>query len=49
MNTVLFVLLAVLAVVEIFWLVIYAGRRGEEHRQRTTIKPNESQREGGSR
>ena len=41
-NTAILVLISVVAVAAIFWLVIYSGRRGEMHRQKTTIKPPES-------
>ncbi|HET6671310.1 MAG TPA: hypothetical protein VFH15_13860 [Pyrinomonadaceae bacterium] len=45
-NTAVLIVIAILVVAGIFWLVIYAGRRGEVHRQRTTIKPPDSHREG---
>lgn len=45
-NTAIFILIAIIVVGGIFWLVIYSGRRGEKHRQRTTIKPPDSHREG---
>lgn len=38
-NTAILILITILAVGGIFWLVIYSGRRGEMHRQKTTIKP----------
>lgn len=41
-NTAILILITILAVGVIFWLVIYSGRRGELHRQRTTIRPPES-------
>lgn len=44
-NTAILILIAIVAVAGIFWLVIYASRRGEEHRQSTSIKPPESSRE----
>lgn len=44
-NTAILILISIVAVAGIFWLVIYAGRRGEMHRQKTTIKPPESQRQ----
>ncbi len=39
------ILISILAISAIFWLVIYSGRRGEAHRQKTTIKPPESRRQ----
>jgi hypothetical protein len=44
-NTAILILISLLAVGAIFWLVIYSGRRGEMHRQKTTIKPPESRRQ----
>lgn len=44
-NTAILILISVLAVGAIFWLVIYSGRRGEMHRQKTTIKPSDSRRQ----
>ena len=44
-NTAIFILIAVAVIGAIFWLVIYAGRRGEKHRERTSIKPTESRSE----
>jgi len=44
-NTAIFILIAVAVIGAIFWLVIYAGRRGEKHRERTSIKPTDSRRE----
>ena len=44
-NTAIFILIAVAVIGAIFWLVIYASRRGEKHRERTSIKPTESPRE----
>lgn len=41
-NGAIIILITVAAVGVIFWLVIYSGRRGEMHRQKTTIKPPES-------
>lgn len=41
-NTVIFVLISIITIVTIFWLVIYAGRRGEKHREKTTIKTRDS-------
>jgi hypothetical protein len=45
-NTAIFILIAIVVIGGIFWLVIYAGRRGEKHREKTTIKPPDSRREG---
>jgi hypothetical protein len=45
-NTAIFILIAIVVIGGIFWLVIYSGRRGEKHRQKTTIKPPDSHREG---
>ena len=44
-NTAILILITIVAVGGIFWLVIYSGRRGEMHRQKTTIKPPESGRQ----
>lgn len=41
-TTAIFILVAIAVIGAIFWLVIYAGRRGEKHRERTTIKPRDS-------
>lgn len=41
-NPTIFILVAILVIGGIFWLVIYSGRRGEKHRERTSIKPSES-------
>jgi hypothetical protein len=40
-NIAIFILVAILVIGGIFWLVIYAGRRGEKHRERTSIRPSE--------
>lgn len=40
-STAIFFLIAILVLGGIFWVVVYSGRRGEQHRQRTTIKPPE--------
>lgn len=40
-STIIYTLIAITAVAGIFWLVIYSGRRGQEHRERTSIKPPE--------
>ncbi|HET6646553.1 MAG TPA: hypothetical protein VFH01_04445 [Pyrinomonadaceae bacterium] len=45
-NTAIFILIAIAVIGAIFWLVIYAGRRGEKHRERTTIKPPDSHPQG---
>jgi hypothetical protein len=43
-NSAILIPITILAVSAIFWLVIYSGRHGEMHRQKTTIKPPESRR-----
>jgi hypothetical protein len=44
-NTAILILISIVAIGVIFWLVIYSGRRGERHREKTTIKPRDPQRE----
>ncbi len=46
-TTMIYTLVAILTVAGIFWLVIYSSRRGQEHRQKTSIKPPESRRPTG--
>ncbi|HKY28861.1 MAG TPA: hypothetical protein VJM12_13060 [Pyrinomonadaceae bacterium] len=41
-TTVIYTLVAIMAVAGIFWLVVYSSRRGQEHREKTSIKPPES-------
>ena len=41
-NSVILLLISVVTIVVIFWLVIYTGRRGELHREKTTIKPRDN-------
>ena len=41
-NTAIFIVIAIVVIGGIFWLVIYAGRRGERHRQKTSIKVSDS-------
>ncbi|HWN12136.1 MAG TPA: hypothetical protein VNO50_23105 [Pyrinomonadaceae bacterium] len=41
-NTAIFILVAIVVIGGIFWLVIYSGRRGEKHRQKTSIKVSDS-------
>ena len=41
-NTAIFILVAIVVVGAIFWLVLYSSRRGEKHRQTTSIKPPKS-------
>jgi hypothetical protein len=41
-NTAIFILIAIVVIGGIFWLVILAGRRGEKHRQKTSIKVSDS-------
>ena len=43
-TTMIYTLVAIMAVAGIFWLVIYSSRRGQEHREKTSIKPPESRR-----
>jgi hypothetical protein len=38
-TTVIYTLVAIMAVAGIFWLVVYSSRRGQEHREKTSIKP----------
>jgi preprotein translocase subunit YajC len=45
-TTAIVTLIAIVAMAVIFWLVIYSSRRGEQHRQKTSIKPPESHKEG---
>ena len=40
--TLIYTLVALMAVAGIFWLVIYSSRRGQEHHQKTSIKPPQS-------
>ena len=47
-KTAIFVLIAIVVIAGIFWLVIYSGRRGERHREKTSIKPSESRGQGGA-
>jgi len=47
-NTALFMLIAIVVIGGIFWLVIYSGRRGERHRQKTSIKVSDSPGRGGT-
>lgn len=46
-NTAIFILIAIVVIGGIFWLVIYSSRRGEKHRQKTSIKASDSP--GGER
>jgi heme/copper-type cytochrome/quinol oxidase subunit 2 len=41
-TTVIYTLVAIMAVAGIFWLVVYSSGRGQEHREKTSIKPPES-------
>ena len=47
-TTMIYTLVAILAVAAMFWLVIYSSRRGQEHRERTSIRPPESRGPRGS-
>lgn len=40
-TTVILTLVAIMAVAGIFWLVVYSSRRGQEHHEKTSIKPPE--------
>lgn len=40
-STMLYTLVAIVAVAGIFWLVVYSSRRGQEHREKTSIKAPE--------
>lgn len=46
-TTAIFILIGIVAMGVILWLVIYSGKRGEKHREKTSIKPRESH--GGGR
>jgi hypothetical protein len=48
-TTVIYTLVAIMAVAGIFWLVVYSSRRGQEHREKTSIKPPESRGASGPR
>lgn len=48
-NTAIFILVAILVIGGIFWLVIYSGRRGEKHREKTSIKPSNSRKPENAR
>ena len=45
-GTVIFIITLIVAVGLIVWFVFFSGRRGEEHRQKTTLKPSDSRRGG---
>jgi hypothetical protein len=40
----IYTLVAIMAVAGIFWLVIFSSRRGQEHREKTSIKPETRER-----
>ena len=40
-TTAIVILIVILALGGIIWLVFYSGRRGEKHREHTSIKPAE--------
>ncbi|CAN5766306.1 hypothetical protein BH20ACI3_BH20ACI3_22080 [soil metagenome] len=40
-TTAIVILIVILALGGIIWLVFYSGRRGEKHREQTSIKPAE--------
>jgi hypothetical protein len=41
-NTAIFILVAIVVVAGIFWLVIFQRRRGEQHREQTTLRPTDT-------
>lgn len=41
-TAMMYTLVAIIAIAGIFWLVVYSSRRGQEHRERTSIKPPEA-------
>lgn len=43
-TTVIYTLVAIMAIAGIFWLVVYSSRRGQQHREQTSIKPPETRR-----
>lgn len=45
-TTAILVITSIVAVGLIIWLVFFSGHRGEEHRQKTTLKPSDSRRGG---
>lgn len=45
-STVIGIIVSVITIATIFWLVVFAGKRGEKHREQTTIKAPDS---GGER
>lgn len=45
-TTVIYTIVAIMAVAGIYWLVVYSSRRGQEHREKTSIKPPEPRRPG---
>lgn len=44
-NTVIGILVSVITIAFIFWLVVFGGKRGEKHREQTTIKARDTGRE----
>ncbi|HEX5703161.1 MAG TPA: hypothetical protein VFX97_08180 [Pyrinomonadaceae bacterium] len=44
-NTVIGIVISVITIAFIFWLVVFGGKRGEKHREQTTIKAPDSGRE----
>ena len=37
-NTVIGIVVSVITIAFIFWLVVFGSKRGEQHREKTTIK-----------
>jgi hypothetical protein len=41
-STFIGVVISVITIAFIFWLVVFGGKRGEQHREKTTIKARDS-------
>ena len=44
-TTAIVILIAILAIGGFLWLVFYSSRRGQKHREQTSIKPPDPHRE----
>jgi len=44
-NTVIGIVISVISIAFIFWLVVFGGKRGEKHREQTSIKAPDSGRD----